>query len=126
MNVKRILIVEDEGLVADDIQTTLENLGYEIAGVVMSGDKAVVKAAEIKPDLILMDIGLRGYMDGIEAARKIHARLRVPILYLTAYGDEQTIQRAKDSGPFNILSKPFDADSLSLAIEQTLVNSFEK
>jgi len=120
MDTKKILIVEDEGLVAEDIETTLANLGYEIVGVVMSGEKAVVKATEIKPDLVLMDIGLRGYMDGIDAAKKIHDRLKIPVLYLTAYGDDKTIKRAREAGPFGILSKPFDAEDLSMAIEQSL------
>ena len=116
----KILIVEDEGLVADDIKQTLGNLGYAVAGVVTSGEKAVIKATEIKPDLVLMDIGLRGYMDGIDAAQKIHDRLKIPVIYLTSYGDEGTVRRAMRTEPSRILSKPFNADDLSAAIEWAL------
>lgn len=126
MTKAQILIVEDDGLVAKDIETMLKRLGYDVAGVVMSGEKAVIKATDLQPELILMDIGLRGDMDGIEAAEKIRSRLNIPVVYLTAYGDEDTIQRAKMTKPLGFLSKPIQEDDLSLAIEEALSKSNEE
>lgn len=126
MTKAQILIVEDDGLVAKDIETMLKRLGYDVAGVVMSGEKAVIKATDLQPELILMDIGLRGDMDGIEAAEKIRSRLNIPVVYLTAYGDEDTIQRAKMTKPLGFLSKPIQEDDLSLAIEEALSKSDEE
>lgn len=126
MTKAQILIVEDDGLVAKDIEMMLERLGYDVAGVVMTGEKAVIKATELQPSLILMDIGLRGYMDGIEATEKIRNRLNIPVVYLTAYGDEDTIQKAKKTKPLGFLSKPIQEDDLSFAIEEALSKSDEE
>jgi len=91
----KILVVEDEGLVAKSIQNMLNNMGYEAPDTALSGEKAIKKAGEIRPDLILMDIKLKGEMDGIEAAEIIHDRFDIPVVYLTAFADEETLERAK-------------------------------
>ncbi len=123
MTKAQLLIVEDDGLVAKDIEIMLEKLSYGVAGVAMSGEKAVIKATDLRPDLILMDIGLRGYLNGIEAAEKIRSRLNIPVVYLTAYGDEDTIEKAKKTKPLGFLFKPIQEDDLSHAIEQALFKS---
>ncbi|MBI2390610.1 MAG: response regulator [Deltaproteobacteria bacterium] len=114
---KRILIVEDQRLIAADLASTLKRLGYDVAGSVASGEEAVPAALELHPDLILMDIRLRDEMDGIQAAEAIRARSDVPIVYLTAYADEETIARAKGTTPFGYLVKPFNERELRAAIE---------
>ena len=114
---KRILIVEDQRLIAADIENTLRKIGYAIAGSFASGEEAVAMAFDLHPDLILMDIRLRGEMDGIQAAEAIHARADVPIVYLTAYADEETIVRAKATTPFGYVVKPFNERELRAAIE---------
>jgi PAS domain S-box-containing protein len=116
-NEKRILIVEDQRVIAADIESTLKNLGYTIAGSVASGEEAVPTASEVRPDLILMDIRLRGQMDGIQAAEAIRAETDVPIVYLTAYADEETLLRARATSPFGYLVKPFNERELRAAIE---------
>ena len=85
----RILIVEDEGIIAQDIRASLQELGYEVSATVATGEEAVRKAETERPDLALVDVVLQGSMDGIEAAHFIHSRFRVPIVYLTAYTDEK-------------------------------------
>ncbi len=117
MGGKRILVVDDEKIVNLDIQVTLKRLGYEIAGEAVTGEEALEKAWNLKPDLVLMDIKLRGDMDGIEAAESIVRNNDVPVVFLTAYSDEQTLNRAKLSGPFGYLLKPFEERDLHSAIE---------
>lgn len=116
----KILVVEDEGIVARDIKGTLQNLGYEVTDTVSSGKKAIEKAEECRPDLILMDIKLQGKMDGIEAAHRIHARYDIPIIYLTAYSDENMLKRAKITDPFGYILKPFSDRELHSSIEIAL------
>ena len=99
----QILIVEDEGIIAKDIQNTLEGLGYAVLAVASSGKEAIKKAAEALPDLVLMDIVLEGYMDGVEAAERIRDRLDIPVVYLTAYSDNKTLQRAKITVPYGYI-----------------------
>ena len=89
----KILIVEDEGIEALDIQQRLVSLGYPLPEIALSGEEAMTKAKEICPDLVLMDIKLHGEMDGVTAAQQIRDRLGIPIIYLTAYADERTLQR---------------------------------
>lgn len=123
----KILVVEDEGIVAMDIENTLKNLGYSVPVVASSGERAVKKAVEVSPDLILMDIMLKGDMDGIQAAQKIREVLNVPIVYLTAYGDNSTLQRAKITEPFGYILKPFEERELYITIEMALYkHSLEK
>lgn len=115
-----ILIVEDEMIVALDLQDRLQRLGYSVSETAMSGQEALKMAEEMRPDLIFMDIGLKGDMDGIEVARQIHARFAIPIVFLTAYGDANTRQRAEATSPAAFLAKPFDETELARAIENGL------
>jgi len=103
-----ILIVEDERITAEDIRLSLGGLGYAVTGMASSGEEAIRKAKELHPDLVLMDIVLGGDMDGIEAAKRIRARFNIPVVYLTAYADEKTLERAKVTQPFGYILKPFD------------------
>jgi PAS domain S-box-containing protein len=116
----RILIVEDESIIALDIRDRLEGLGYAIADAVSSGAEAVQAAAETRPSVVLMDIRLKGSMDGVQAAEQIRARFDIPVVYLTAYSDETTLQRAKVTEPFGYLLKPFEDRELHIAIAVTL------
>ncbi len=116
----KILVVEDESIVAMDIKHRLENMGYIVPAITSSGEEAVEKASETDPDLILMDIVLKGEIDGIEAAQQIKENLDVPIVYLTAYSDERTLKRAKITGPFGYIIKPFEDRELHSAIEVAL------
>jgi PAS domain S-box-containing protein len=117
MNQTRILVVEDEAVVALDIRSRLNKLGYAVPGIADSGEEAIRLAEETRPDLVLMDIRLKGEMDGVEAAAHIRARLDIPVVFLTAYADEVTVQRAKISGPFGYLRKPLVDRELQTAIE---------
>ena len=103
----QILVVEDEGIVARDIQHRLKHLGYLVPATASSGEEAVQCAAELRPDLVLMDIVLAGEMDGIQAAEEIRVRYDIPVIYLTAYADEITLQRAKITGPLGYILKPY-------------------
>jgi len=121
MNSKaQILIVEDEGIVALDLQNRLRRLGYAVPEFVATGEEAVARAAEILPDLILMDIKLKGEMDGIEAAKRIKEKFDIPIIYLTAFADEATLQRAELTEPFGYLLKPFEERELLVSIRMGL------
>jgi response regulator RpfG family c-di-GMP phosphodiesterase len=113
----RILVVEDESLVAKDIQNMLISLGYEVIDVVSTGEEAIRLAESTSPDLVLLDIVLKGEIDGIVAARRIWERFAIPIVYLTAYADETTLQRAKVTEPFGYILKPFDQRELQTTIE---------
>ena len=116
----RILVVEDEIIVARDLKNILEAMGYVVTGMVASGGEAVRRVAETRPDLVLMDIMLGGSMDGIEAADAILAQYNVPVIYLTAYADSATLQRAKITEPYGYLLKPFAERELEVAIEMGL------
>jgi PAS domain S-box-containing protein len=116
----RILIVEDDGIIARDIQQTLVRMGYPYPIVVSSGEEAVQRAMEIPPDLVLMDIKLKGPMDGVEAAQQIRARFDIPVVYLTAYADDLTLRRAKVTAPFGYVLKPFEEEELHSVIEMAL------
>lgn len=113
----RVLIVEDERLIALDIQKTLERQGYQVVAIVSRGDHAVHVAGETHPDVVLMDIRLKGDMDGIQAAREIRQRFDTPVVYLTAHTDENTLQRAVETGAFGYLLKPFEERELYSTIE---------
>ncbi len=117
---EKILIVEDESVVALDLRDRIKRLGYSISAVVASGEDAVRRAVEMHPDLILMDVRLRGEMDGIEAAEQIHARFDVPVIYLTASADSSTLQRAKVTQPYGYVIKPAADVELRAAIEIAL------
>ncbi len=116
----KLLIAEDEGIIAKDLSVTLKRLGYEVVGIAKSAFDAINKANTLTPNLILMDIMLEGDVSGIEAAEEIQADLDIPIIYLTALADEETIHRAKITEPFGYLLKPFDERSLHSTIEMAL------
>src|SRR5215208_7882135 len=119
----RILIVEDEGIVAADIVMCLEDGGYEVTGVAASADDAILEASRTCPDLVLMDIRIQGNLDGIEAADLLYNRFGVPVIYLTAHGDPETLERAKKTEPMAFLLKPFRQAELTNAIEIALHKS---
>jgi PAS domain S-box-containing protein len=120
MSTVKILVVEDEAIVAHDLKNSVESLGYEVPAIVASGEEAVQKALELSPDLVLMDIMLNGEMDGIEAAGRIRQKIDLPVIYLTAYADEDTLGRAKATTPFGYIIKPFDERGLQVGIEVAL------
>jgi PAS domain S-box-containing protein len=120
MGEKSILVVEDERIVAMDLRMRLEGLGYSVAAIASSGKEAIKEAEGTLPDLVLMDIVLRGGMDGIEAAGEISNRLGIPVVYVSAYSDVETLRRAKVSGPFGYIVKPFDDRQLQANIEIAL------
>lgn len=121
MNPTRILVVEDESVIAFDLELQLTSLGYQVVGVVANGMDAVVRAGESCPDIVLMDIHLEGGMDGIEAARLIRERYRIPVVFLTAYAEEGTLQRAEASQPYGYLIKPCDGRELHATLQMALV-----
>lgn len=116
----KILIVEDERLVADDLRETLESLGYEVVGLVATGEAAIVQVEQLGPDLVLMDIRLQGELDGVAAASTIQQRFQIPVVYLTANADRPTLNRAKVTQPFGYILKPFDDRVLATTIEIAL------
>ncbi|NWF90726.1 MAG: response regulator [Ignavibacteriaceae bacterium] len=116
----KILIVEDESIVGADLKDTLLKLDYTVIDVVRTGEDAITKAFNTKPDLILMDIMLDGNISGIDAAQKIKEKIDVPIIYLTAYADEGTIQNAKLTDPFAYILKPFEERTLFFSIENAI------
>ncbi len=120
MSEVQILVVEDEFIVAKDIQNRLKNMGYAVPAVTASGEEAIDKVAQTHPDLVLMDIMLKGAVDGVVAAEKIRNLFNVPVVYLTAYSDEATLSRAKISEPFGYLLKPFEERELHTTIEMAL------
>ncbi len=116
----RILVVEDEKIVARDIKNRLRNLGYAVPAIVSSGEEAIQKAEEIRPDLVLMDIVLKGKIDGIKAAKEIYTRFDIPVIYLTAYSDKETLRRVKMTEPFGYIHKPFEIKEMRSSIEIAL------
>ena len=116
----QILVVEDEHIVAKDIQYRLQGLGYHIPAVASSGEEALQKAEETRPDLVLMDIRLKGPMNGVEAAEELRRRFNIPVVYLTAYADDHTLHRAKVTEPFGYILKPFEERELYTCIEVAL------
>ena len=120
MTQSQILIVEDEGIVAMELQNRLRTMGYGVAGIASTGATAIEKATRLHPHLILMDIKLKGDIDGVAAAEQIRAHFDIPVIYLTAFADEHTLQRAKVTGPYGYLLKPFEERELYIAIEMAL------
>lgn len=112
-----LLLVEDEGIVAQDLEETLTRLGYRVLGVASEGVQAVCMAEELRPELVVMDVGLQGEIDGIQAAQMIQERSHVPVIFLTGHRDLQTISRAVRTGPLGYLVKPFQEVELQCAIE---------
>jgi PAS domain S-box-containing protein len=116
----QILIVEDESIVAEDIRRTLQSLGYNVPAVASSGEEAIKKVKENSPELVLMDIMLKGKMDGIDAAGQIRSHFNIPVVYLTAYSDDKILERAKITEPFGYIIKPFNERELQINIEIAL------
>jgi DNA-binding LytR/AlgR family response regulator len=115
-----VLVVEDESIVAKDIQQSLIKLGYNVVGTASTGEKALALANELRPDIILMDIMLKGPMSGIDTAAEIKKDLSIPVIFLTAYADESTLSKAKVTEPFGYIIKPFKEIDLHTSIEMAL------
>jgi len=115
-----ILVVEDESIVAKDIQQSLKKLGYNVVGVSSTAEQAIEKATELKPELVLMDIMLKGELSGIDAAMEIRSKLDIPVVFLTAYADSATLNKAKETEPFGYIIKPFKEIDLHTSIEMAL------
>ncbi len=120
MSKERILIVEDEQIVAEDLKRILEGLGYEVVGKAASGEAAIAQVEKTRPQMVLMDIRLEGKMDGIEVAEYIYTHYDIPVSYLTAYADKTTLERAKATLPFGYILKPFEERHLETTIELAL------
>lgn len=116
----RIMVVEDEALIADEIQDRLTRLGFEIPTVTDTAEKALEAVQAHSPDLVLMDIRLKGKQDGIQAAGVIRERFKLPVVFLTAHSDHATLSRAKETGPFGYVLKPFQERELLVAIEMAI------
>jgi CheY-like chemotaxis protein len=121
----KILIVEDENIIALDIRAMLEDLGYRVSAVVSSGEDSIKKASKMKPDLVLMDVKLKGNLDGVSAGQEIFKQFQIPIVYLTAYSDQATVKKISDdkSGKSpSVINKPFDERELQTVIDTTLAH----
>ncbi|PJZ64417.1 response regulator [Leptospira wolffii] len=116
----KILVVEDEIIVAVNLGQKLKKLGYDLVGITSSGEEAIQKAEENHPDLVLMDINIEGNLDGIQTAELLRNRFQTPVIYLTAYADENTLNRAKRTQPLGYIVKPFESDQLRSSIEVAL------
>ncbi len=122
----RIMVVEDEAVISMEIQDRLTKMGHSICGTAASGEEAVSIATAKRPDLILMDVQLRGEVDGVQTAKRIRDLIEIPVIYLTAFADDRTVERAKLTQPFGYLIKPFSEKELYAAIEMALYkNSME-
>jgi two-component system cell cycle sensor histidine kinase/response regulator CckA len=117
MQPQKVLIVEDEGVVALSLQIMLKKIGYEVVGIAVTGEDAVLLAKNLKPDVILMDIHLKGDMDGIQATKEINMITDVPVIYLTAYADDDTVKRALKTESCSYLVKPFNPREVYSNIE---------
>lgn len=120
-----ILVVEDESIVSKDIQNTLTKLGYQVVGAASTGEKALSIVKSETPNIVLMDIMLKGDMNGIETAKNIKANHNIPVIFLTAYADEATLNKAKLAEPYGYIIKPFKEQDLQATIEMALYK-FEK
>ena len=120
MSKETILVVEDEFVTGSEIQARLEEMGFNVPGVVDTGEEAIQKTGELNPDIVVMDITLKGTMTGIEAAEQIRARYGTPVVYLTAHSDEATVNKAMLSEPFGYLIKPLDERALRTTIRMAL------
>ncbi len=115
-----VLVVEDEAIVSKDIQHSLKKLGYNVVGSSSTGEKAIELASELRPDIVLMDIMLKGELTGIDSAEEIRAKLGIPVIYLTAYADEGTLSKAKVTEPYGYIIKPFKEIDIHTSIEMAL------
>ena len=127
MEETKVLVVEDENIIALNIKSKLKKLGYSVPSIASSGEEAIKKADITFPDLILMDIMLKGDMDGVEAAEQIREKFDIPIIYLTAFSDDKILERAKLTEPYGYILKPFKENDLRTSIEIALhKHSMEK
>ncbi len=115
-----VFVVEDEAIVSKDIQHSLKKLGYNVLGAASTGEKAIEMVGELKPDIVLMDIMLKGQLTGIEASEQIKAHLDIPVIYLTAYADEATLAKAKVTEPYGYIIKPFKEIDIHTSIEMAI------
>ena len=120
MSKYRVLIVEDDRIISSDLSASLGELGYDITGVAVSGEEAIKSAAKDRPDLVIMDIVLKGAIDGIKAAAHITSQYDIPVVYLTSQSDRATITRAKETGPFGYIMKPYDVKEIGTTLEMAL------
>jgi CheY-like chemotaxis protein len=116
----KILVVEDDGITAEALNQALTDMGYRVVGIATSGWEAVDKTIRTKPDLILMDIKLKGLMDGVLATQRIQSQFDVPVVYLTAYADNETLKRVHHSKPYGYLVKPYAEEELRDAVTKAL------
>ena len=121
----KLLIVEDEMIIGAKISMHLVSLGYEVTGILPRGEEAILHVQENPPDIILLDINLKGNLDGIDTARQIHQFADIPIIYLTANADDATFNRAKATKPYAFISKPFKQIDLQRAVELTITRMAE-
>ncbi|HRJ36789.1 MAG TPA: response regulator, partial [Flavobacteriales bacterium] len=120
MSKTSVLVVEDESIVSKDIQQSLTKLGYNVVGSASTGEKAIALASELRPDIVLMDIMLKGTITGIDAAAEIKKNEGIPVIFLTAYADESTLAKAKVTEPYGYIIKPFKEIDLHTSIEMAL------
>jgi CheY-like chemotaxis protein len=120
MDKKKIMVVEDEIIIAKELEIILETMGYEVCALETSGEEAVIRVEACQPDLILMDINLIGDIDGIEAAAQIQEKFDIPVVYLTAFGDQALLERAKITKPYGYILKPYEERELGIVIEISL------
>jgi len=125
--IEKIMVVEDEIITAMELKIVLEQEGYTVSDLITSGQLAVKKALEIQPDLVIMDIQLKGIMDGIEAAEEIQSILHIPVIYFTAFSEDQILRKVKSKYPskfikekIDIITKPFELDELNAKIQKAL------
>ncbi len=120
MRSQEILLVEDESIIARDLQSRVERLGYSVCGIASTANEAIAKAKELNPMLVLMDIGLKGPLDGVAAAAEILRQTDTRIVFLSAYSDGQTLERAKLLNPAGYLGKPLEERELSSTLEEII------
>jgi two-component system, response regulator PdtaR len=118
---EKILIVEDDTIIAITIEGRLKQFGYRVVGRASTSKDAILKAVEFEPDLVLMDIHLKGPVDGIETAETIYGVYNIPVVYLTAYSDETTLERAQKTSPFGYIVKPFSDSTLKTTLQLALL-----
>ena len=116
----KILIVEDEMIIGANISLQLSKLGYEVTGIVSRGEEAISHVRQSRPDIVLMDIQLKGDLDGIDTVNQMHQENNIPVIYLTANADEENFERAKSTNPYAFISKPFKKLDLQHAIDLTM------
>lgn len=120
MSRPQVLIVEDERLIADDLRSRLTRLGYAVSALAASGEEALQQVAAKRPDLVLMDISLSGRMDGIQTASQLRAQFHIPVVYLTAHANDETVSRAKQTEPLGYILKPYEEQALHRTLQFAL------